>query len=136
MKATKRQKKEMKRWYQKNRIAAIRRNGIREKIYKAALRLEILAHYCKGEPYCQCPGCHLGPKNKFKVFVGFLQIDHIKGGGNLQKDKNGTPLYGAALWRWIKRNGFPRMFQILCANCNSPGGKGRHRKCPMHGKPH
>lgn len=45
----------------------------------------------------------------------FLQIDHINGNGRQHRSQIGGGQY---LCQWLKRNGFPDGFQILCANCN------------------
>lgn len=54
----------------------------------------------------------------------FLTIDH--------KDNDGAEhrkvVDGAALYRWLMKNGYPENFQILCYNCNI--AKGRYGTCP------
>jgi len=58
----------------------------------------------------------------------FLTIDHIHGGGNEHKRQLGTR-GSRVLYGWLRRNGYPSGFQILCWNCNS----GRYRNggtCP------
>jgi 5-methylcytosine-specific restriction endonuclease McrA len=53
----------------------------------------------------------------------FLTIDHING-----RDK-GDKLMGAALYRALKNQGFPKdNYQLLCFNCNS--AKGLYGQCP------
>lgn len=45
----------------------------------------------------------------------FFAIDHIQGGGNLEKRKFGT----RPLFRKIREDGYPKdKYQILCHNCN------------------
>ena len=85
--------------------------------YTNALRLEVFTHYCGGKPHCMCPGCET-------TFIGFLQLDHIDG-----KAKKGYEHRGSSLLNWIKRNGYPEGFQVLCANCNS--AKRQDEDCPM-----
>ncbi len=48
--------------------------------------------------------------------VEFLQIDHIENDGNEHRKIIGHAAH--QLWHWLKKNGFPPGFQILCANCN------------------
>lgn len=92
-----------------------------------ALRQEVLSNYCKGTPYCQCSGC-------FVVFIGFLQMDHKDGKGHKHKNSSGVKIKGPQLLLWLKKHGYPKGFQVLCANCN--GGKRNSRRCPMYGKRH
>jgi hypothetical protein len=92
-------------------------------------RLDALIHYCGGKPHCQCPGCRT-------VFIGFLQFDHIDGLGSKHLGKNGKRISSSALRHYLRKNNYPEGYQILCNNCNGPGGKGTKKKCPMHGKPH
>lgn len=73
-----------------------------------ALKQEVFGHY-GGKCAC-CPEDNLE----------FLQLDHMKGTGVRAKDRYKIPRTsgGAWLWGWIKKNGFPDGFQVLCANCN------------------
>ena len=54
----------------------------------------------------------------------FLAIDHIDGGGR----KHRASIPGGHLARWVKRNGYPKGFQILCHNCNM--AKAFYGVCP------
>lgn len=56
----------------------------------------------------------------------FLSIDHIEGGGNKHRKSLG---FGAStMYSWLKKNNFPKGFQVLCHNCNQ--AKGFYGKCP------
>lgn len=66
---------------------------------------EVLNHYSAGKLECKC----CGEKERM-----FLTVDHIDGGG--RKHREETKNYG--LHRWLKKNGYPEGFQILCMNCN------------------
>lgn len=56
--------------------------------------------------------------------IQFLTVDHISG-----YDKtSGQPRAGSRLYRWLRLNGFPGGFQILCWNCNA--AKGMYGTCP------
>ncbi len=69
------------------------------------LRDEVFAAY--GGYKCQCCS-ETEPK--------FLQIDHVNNDGaehRRQMKGGGNHLYG-----WLKKNGYPVGFQVLCANCN------------------
>lgn len=52
----------------------------------------------------------------------FLAIDHMNGGGNKHRKEV------RHVYRWIKNNGFPDGFQVLCHNCNM--AKGFYGECP------
>ena len=136
MRATQKQKRKMVHWYRKNKTKRLRTISAYQKRDRDRVRLDVFAHYCGQTPHCQCPGCHLGPCCPHPVFIGFLQLDHVAGGGNKHTDERGNKLAGRKLWRWLRRMGYPPGYQILCANCNSPGGKGTKAACPMHGKLH
>jgi hypothetical protein len=80
---------------------------------RVVLRLEVLTHYSKGKPHCAC--C--------KIFVlEFLGIDHIKGGGNRHKR------IVRHIYLWLRKNGFPKGFRVLCHNCNQ--SLGAYGYCP------
>lgn len=49
----------------------------------------------------------------------FLTLDHIDGGGTRHRQEVG---WGSKFYRWLKREGFPPIVQVLCFNCNN----GRH----------
>lgn len=86
--------------------------------YRYLLRYEVLKHYNNSEiPFCAC--C----KEKEE---DFLSIDHIYGRKN--KSKKESYLTGIPLYTWLKRNGYPAGFQVLCHNCNQ--AKGYYGKCP------
>jgi hypothetical protein len=48
--------------------------------------------------------------------LAFLTIDHINGGGRKHSTKFKKKT--AHIHLWLKNNGYPEGFQILCANCN------------------
>ena len=75
------------------------------------VRKEILNHYSNGEMNCEC--C-------YEDNVEFLTIDHIDGCGKELRKIQGE---GTRLYHWIKRNGFPKGFRILCYNCNCSSKK-------------
>jgi hypothetical protein len=81
--------------------------------WASKLRQEVIVHY---GGRCICCG---------ETNLAFLVIDHKDGGGNKHRKQIGG---GTQTTAWIKRNGFPDMFQILCANCNS--AKGAWGQCP------
>jgi hypothetical protein len=58
----------------------------------------------------------------------FLTIDHVKGDGGKMRREGTHPKGGVELYRWIKRQGYPAYFQVLCYNCNCAKRIGD--KCP------
>jgi hypothetical protein len=96
--------------------------------YNEKLKLEVFTHYCNGEtPHCQCPGCTV-------TFIGFLQLDHVNGDGAKHRKDNKLFTGAAMLWRWVRKQGYPADFQVLCRNCN--GAKFNYPACPLSGQPH
>lgn len=69
-------------------------------------KCEVLTHYGNGELKC----LHCGIAD-----IDVLCIDHINGDG---KEHRRTVPGGFYLYRWLKKNGFPKGYQTLCMNCN------------------
>lgn len=84
----------------------------RDKANREKLRNDILQHY-GGK--CVCCG---------EAAYEFLAIDHIDGNGNAHRRAIGQ----SNLYRWIRKNGYPDNFQVLCHNCNN--AKGFYGYCP------
>ena len=78
------------------------------KEYNQKLKLEALQKY--GE-HCQC--C----KESWPIF---LTIDHIDGKGAAHRAAIGSKdrSAGSKFYLWLKNNGYPPGFQVLCFNCN------------------
>lgn len=87
-----------------------RRNELRRE-----LRDEVLSHYGGTPPVCACCG---------EDQREFLAIDHINGGGR----KHVASISGKHLVSWIRANGYPPGFRVLCHNCNFALGFYGH--CP------
>lgn len=83
------------------------------------LKKEIMEHYGSK---CACCGV---------INLKVLSIDHVKGGGTAHtkelKIKGGERFYG-----WLKKNGYPSGYQVLCMNCNQ--AKGIYGRCPHDGE--
>lgn len=87
------------------------------KKYRQKLRLDVLRHYSHGNPCCACCG---------ETILEFLTIDHVHGGGShARKGKFSSSIQ---LYMWLKRNHYPKGFQVLCYNCNC--GKSDKGVCP------
>lgn len=82
------------------------------------LKNETFAAY--GGPICKCCG---------ETTFEFLSIDHIEGGGGRHRATLGGS--GTKIYYWLKENGFPSGYQVLCFMCN--WAKGKHNSngaCP------
>ena len=82
---------------------------------KRKLRREVLNAY-GGE--CTCCG-----ESQYE----FLVIDHINNDGNARRKVNSAER-GASILYWLRHEGYPEGFQVLCHNCNM--AKGFHGQCP------
>jgi hypothetical protein len=67
------------------------------------LRAEVLEAYGNK---CACCG---------EQEEAFLEVHHINGGGNKHRKELGG---GAKVYGWLKRNNWPRDFELNCSNCN------------------
>jgi hypothetical protein len=65
--------------------------------------------------FCQCCG---------ETELQFLAIDHIYGGGTLHRKTIGKQM----IFSWLRKNGYPEGFQVLCHSCNL--AKGFYGECP------
>lgn len=92
-------------------ICRAKQNEYRSKAQRA-LRLEALAHY-GGK--CDC--CE-------EARSEFLAIDHINGGGRKHRKEIGAYHIEA----WLKKEGWPQGFRVLCHNCNMAFGL--YSRCP------
>lgn len=79
---------------------------------RAQLREEVLAHYGNA---CAC--CE-------ERRTEFLTIDHVDGDGAAHRRQIGQ----SATYAWLRRQGFPDGFRVLCANCN--WSRGLFGYCP------
>jgi hypothetical protein len=93
----------------------------RSKAYHLKCRIDVLEHYSKGVPHCECCG---------ENHLEFLSIDHINNDGAEHRRKlanNKTGNFGR-IYYWLRNNGYPDGFQVLCHNCNM--AKGFYGHCP------
>ena len=82
------------------------------------LKIEVLTHYGGNPPKCACCG---------ETEIKFLSIDHMNNDGAEHKRKINKK-GGSSFYCWLRKNGFPKGYQILCFNCNS--AKFYFGKCP------
>ena len=59
-----------------------------------------------------------------------LQIDHIHNDGAAHRKQ----LTKTHFYRWIVNNGFPSLFQVLCAVCNMAKALNGHCPCQQYGR--
>lgn len=113
----KRHNEYVKKWRKKNRKRFLE---TQKKCYDKA-RLEVLTHYSKGVPKCACCG-------EDKLY--FLSIDHVKGNGSEHRRKIDPKkkMGGNGFVYWIKKNKYPKGYQVLCYNCNF--AKRQNKVCP------
>jgi len=100
--------KDCDRRYREERRPQTRANVAR---WQRRLREEVLRHYGGS---CACCG-----ESRYE----FLAIDHIEGGGAQHRKQIRMPMP-----RWLKKNGFPDGYRVLCHNCNM--SLGRYGYCP------
>ena len=74
-----------------------------------------LVHYSHPIPACACCG---------EKETRFLTLDHVNGNGANHRRVIGRQ----PLERWLKSNGYPSGYQVLCWNCNVAKGQGE--TCP------
>jgi len=110
-----------KRKYYENIEESRRRRREDQRKYRKRLRMNVLIHYGGNPPKCACCG---------EDIIEFLTIDHIYGGGDAHRKRVGGNRSPSSLvmYRWIIKNNYPEMFQVLCYNCNC--AKGCYGYCP------
>lgn len=92
----------------------------RVELSRKKLRKETFEAY--GGPVCTCCG-----ENE----PDFLVIDHINGGGGAhrrQLREEGLNATGGRFYSYLKQQGYPEGYQVLCFNCNH--GKELQGGCP------
>lgn len=108
--------KHSKEYYKENREKCITRVSERN----LQIKTEVLKHY---SPKLKCVGYdnQLGcPFNCDDIRC--LSMDHIAGGGTqhriaLSGGKNPKGVGGSTLYRYLKKEGYPNGYQVLCMNC-------------------
>jgi hypothetical protein len=85
------------------------------RLQSLAARYDVLVHYCNGDtPKCACCG---------ETRLEFLALDHINGGGSRHAKE-----INFKLARWLKSQGYPDGYRVLCHNCNF--ALGHYGYCP------
>ena len=78
------------------------------KARRQAVKAEVLAHYCLGGDIV-CARCGFSD-------IAALSLDHISGNG-AEHRRTVSKTGGTQFYSWVKRNGYPENFQVLCMNC-------------------
>ena len=85
---------------------------VQAKMVRHDRKIRIINHY---GGICACCG---------ESELMFLAIDHINGGGNEHRrqignnPKNRCGSSSTQFYKWIEKNDFPDILQVLCHNCN------------------
>lgn len=87
--------------------------------HRLSLKMEVLAHYSSPRDHiimCADPFRLHWYADPFLYDIHVLTLDHINGKGNEErrraKSKGGWHFY-----RWLKQQGYPSSYQVLCMNC-------------------
>ena len=103
----KRKRDYKKRWLKDKanpiKMAYIKKYSI---VYRDKMRNKVFDHYGR---LCRC----CGEKN-----IEFLTIDHVNNDGYKFKTRNGKRIGGIGMHLKIIKDGFPKIYQVLCMNCN------------------
>jgi len=78
---------------------------------RAKLKNEVLNHYSNGKMCCE--NCGFSD-------IRALQLDHINNNGAQERKEvfGSRTCAGTTFYRWVRRQGFPVGYGVLCANCN------------------
>ena len=75
--------------------------------YNRRIKEEVYQHYSEGN--LKCSLCDVSD-------IRILTLDHLDGGGSTHRREIGNG--GTRMVRWIRKNGFPDGFRVLCFNHN------------------
>lgn len=82
------------------------------------VKVEVLNHYANGPARCSCCG---------EPRIEFLTIDHPDNNGSEERKRLGRQA-GITFYRWLRQQGYPPGYGVLCYNCNC--AKGFFGACP------
>jgi hypothetical protein len=80
------------------------KSALKARSYRERIKKEVISHY-GGQ--CSCCGCS---------DIRVLSIDHINRDGAKHREETG---HGEKFYLWLRRNGYPTGYRVLCFNCNS-----------------
>lgn len=103
----------------------------RARKFDRELRELVLRHYSRGPIRCRCCG---------ESHPDLLSIDHINGGGknhrksiSVESSRYSKGCGGIHFYRWLRDQGFPSGYRVLCFNCNC-GANANGGVCPHKDK--
>ncbi len=79
----------------------------KSKLYKDAIKLKVISIYTNGKN--QCVECH-------NEDITCLTLDHVNENG--AEHRKQIKLSGNGMYLWVIKNNYPKIFQVLCMNCN------------------
>jgi hypothetical protein len=81
-------------------------------------RMDVLYFYGGNPPKCACCG---------EKHIEFLEIDHINNNG-AEDRRNNKLMAGGSTYHHLRKNKYPKGFEIQCSNCNQ--SRGKYGYCP------
>ena len=112
-----RQTSEYKAWKKQYHKEYVKKNRLelnkKTKERNLKVKEEVLSHYSKKLSNSDVPCCNCCGEHEFLIF---LSIDHITDRKNVT---HGKGYWGSQMYRYLRRNGYPPGYQVLCINCNS-----------------
>lgn len=102
--------KEEKRTLSQGLYASHHHKSMRETSHRTRMRLKnkVLSYYSSGKPVCARCGFD---------DIRALSIDHINSNGGVHRKELSRSARGSGFYWWLKLNGFPDGYQVLCMNC-------------------
>jgi hypothetical protein len=95
----------MRQWQKEFRARNVEKLRKKARELNQKIRAEVIAHYSNNKNTCnQCGFCD----------IRALAIDHIDNNGAQHRKS----IKRANIYIWLKQNGFPTGYQVLCFNCN------------------
>ena len=95
--------------------------------YRLKIKIEVMSSYSKGTPKCVCCG---------EQHLRFLTINHKhkNGAEHRRSVPNKNWVFGGnAIYRWLRKNNYPKGYEVMCFNCNFASFYG---VCPHKQKGH
>lgn len=99
----------MARKWKREHPQRVRQRNIEE---RNRLKVDVFSHYSKGKIRCNRCG--------YSKDIRALELDHVEDSGNSHRTEVLGDYHraGTTFYRWLKKNNYPKGFQVLCANCN------------------
>lgn len=109
MSYVRRSKEYLRAYYYRNKSQV----AIRLARYLNNLKIKTFSIYCDGDIRCMlCP--QFNPERR----IGALTIDHDQDGSGNSHRASIKVKGGSGMYKWLKRNNYPKGFSVVCMNCN------------------